>query len=96
MDRREDDDLSSDDSDHDSLVRELRAELVRLEAQLDQLLAAERERAAETVELRVRMDDLELAIEQLRARYPWQARMWVWIAGLCGASVGMGVSWLLR
>jgi hypothetical protein len=96
MDPREDeDDLPSDDSD-DPLVRELRAELVRLEAQLDQLRAAERERAAEAAELRARMDDLESAVEQLRARYRRQARMWVWIAGLYGASVGMGLSWLMR
>jgi uncharacterized protein involved in exopolysaccharide biosynthesis len=96
MDPREDDDLPSDDSDNDPLVRELRAELVRLEAQLDQLLAAERERAAETAELRARMDELERGIEQLKSRYRWQARMWVWIAGLYGASIGMGISWLLR
>ena len=97
MDPREDEeDLPSDDSENDSLVRELRAELVRLEAQLDQLLAAERERAAETIELRARMDELERGIEQLKARYRWQARMWVWIAGLYGASIGMGISWLLR
>jgi uncharacterized protein involved in exopolysaccharide biosynthesis len=97
MNPREDDDLSFDDSDdNDPVIRELRAELVRLEAQLDQLLAAEREREAEIAELRARMEDLERAIEAIRTRFRTQFRLWVTVAALYGASIGIGISWLMR
>jgi hypothetical protein len=97
MDPREDDELPYDDSDdNDPLVRELRMEMVRLQAQLDQLLAAARERAEEVAELRARMGELERLIDNIRNRYRRHVRLWAWIAGLYGASIGMTLSWLLR
>jgi chromosome segregation ATPase len=97
MDPREDDDLPYDDSDdNDPVIRELRNEMVRLEAQLDQLMAAARERAEEVAELRARLTELEEIVDRLRERYRRGSRLWGWIAGFYGAAIGMWVSWLLR
>ena len=46
----------------------MRAEIVRLEAQLDQLMASVRERAEEAAEIRTKLAELEQAIDRLRAR----------------------------
>ncbi len=54
--------------DTDPIIRELRAEIVRLEAQLDQLMASVRERAEEAAEIRTKLAELEQAIDRLRAR----------------------------
>jgi predicted transcriptional regulator len=97
MDPREDEDPPFDDSDeNEPLIRELRLEMVRLQAQLDQLTAAVRERVEEAADLRVRLEELERIIDGIRARYRKQARLWAWIAALYGASLGMTLSWLLR
>jgi uncharacterized protein involved in exopolysaccharide biosynthesis len=95
MDPREDDDLHSDDSDHDPVVRELRTEMVRLQAQIDQLAAAARERAVEIADLRARLTTLEARMEAIKARYRRDARLWAWIAGFYGAAMGMGLSLLM-
>ena len=52
----------------DPIVRQLRLQIVRLEAQLDQLLASVRERAEEAAEIRVRLAELEEALDRLIAR----------------------------
>ncbi len=96
MDPREDDDIPYDEDDNDPIIRELRTEMVRLEAQLDQLMAADRERAEEIVVLQARLTELEMVVERLRERYRRSARLWGWIAGFYGAAIGMWVSWLLR
>lgn len=96
MDPREDDDVPYDDSDEDPLIRELRMELVRLEAQLDQLAAAANERAEEVAELSARLAELESLMDHLRGRFRRYARMRGWIAGIYGVAVGMWLSWLLR
>ena len=54
--------------DTDPIIRELRGEIVRLEAQLDQLMASVRERAEEAAEIRTKLAELEQAIDRLRAR----------------------------
>ena len=97
MDPREEDDVpfDSDDGD-DPLIRSLRAEMVRLEAQLDQLLAAERERAEEAAALQVRLEELERLVAGLRDRYRRSSRMYAWIAGFWGAAIGMWLSWFVR
>jgi len=95
MDPREDDDLHSDDSDHDPVVRELRTEMVRLQAQLDQLAAAARERAVEIADLRARLTALEARMEVIKTRYR-RDRLWAWIALLYGAAMGLGLSLLMR
>ncbi len=97
MDPREDEDLPYDDSDdNDPLVRELRNEMVRLQAQLDQLNAAAQERAAEVADLRARLDELERLIDAIRARYRQKARLWGWTALFYGIAIGMWLSWLIR
>lgn len=49
-------------------VRELRTEIIRLEALLDQLQASVRERAAETAEIRTKLAELEVILERLKVR----------------------------
>jgi septal ring factor EnvC (AmiA/AmiB activator) len=69
---RYDDDFDSDgpeeSEDTDPTVRELRAEIIRLEAQLDQLSASVRERAAETAVIQAQIADLEVRLARLEAR----------------------------
>ena len=97
MDPREDDDLPYDDSDDDDpVIRGLRNEMIRLQAQLDQLLAAARERAEEVAVLRNRLTELEHLIEGIRTRYRRNTRLWVAVAAMYGASLGMALSWFLR
>ena len=68
----DEDEFTGDDFDSpeetDSVIRELRAEIVRLEAQLDQLTASVRERTEELVAISVRLAEREAVVEQLRAR----------------------------
>jgi len=96
MDPRSDDDIPYDEDENDPVIRSLRNEMVRLEAQLDQLLAADRERADEIALLQARLTELELLMQQLRERYRRNARIYVWIGGFYGAAIGMWLSWLMR
>lgn len=69
MSRYDDEYDSPDESeDTDPVIRELRTEIIRLEAQLDQLQASVRERAEEAVEIRAKLVELERALERLKAR----------------------------
>jgi septal ring factor EnvC (AmiA/AmiB activator) len=69
MSRYDDEYESPDESeDTDPIIRELRAEIIRLEAQLDQLQASVRERAEEATEIRAKLAELELALDRLKAR----------------------------
>ncbi|HEY1189010.1 MAG TPA: hypothetical protein VGE74_15255 [Gemmata sp.] len=61
------DDFDSPDE-TDSLIWELRSEIIRLEAQLDQLTASVREQTEESIAISVRLAELEAAVERLRAR----------------------------
>ncbi len=54
--------------DTDPVIRELRAEIVRLEAQLDQLAASVRERAAEAAVISAQIADLEIRVARLESR----------------------------
>jgi tetrahydromethanopterin S-methyltransferase subunit G len=83
------------DSD-DPLIEELRAEMVRLEAQIDQLSATARDRAAEIAELRARLAELEVRIEAIQARYRRGVRLWAATAAVYGIAVGLVLSWLTR
>ena len=98
MDPRDDEnEFPFDESgDAEPIIRELRVEMVRLQAQIDQLAAAARERTAEIAVLRVRLVELESRIEAIRSRYRKDLKLWVWIAALYGAAVGMGISYLMR
>ena len=97
MNPNEDDDYSFDESNEtDPVMRELRIEMVRLQAQIDQLAASARERAAEIAELRIRLTDLELRVNSLRTRHRRTLQLWICIAAMYGAAAGMGFSYLMR
>ncbi|MBA4186785.1 MAG: hypothetical protein C0467_02080 [Planctomycetaceae bacterium] len=96
MDSREDDDIPFDSDEDEAIIRELRIEIIRLEAQLDQLIAADRERAEEIGLLQARLTHLEIEVARLRERYRKSSRLWGWIAGFYGVSIGMWVNWLIR
>ena len=69
MSRFDDDYDSPDESeDTDPVIRELRAEIIRLEAQLDQLTASVRERAEEAALIQVQLAELEVRLARLEAR----------------------------
>jgi septal ring factor EnvC (AmiA/AmiB activator) len=65
----------------DPIIRELRSEIVRLEAQIDQLAASMRERAEEQAAIRAKLLELEQAIARLEAR----RRRDVWLIWLAWA-----------
>ena len=54
--------------DTDAVIRELRTEVVRLEAELDQVRASLRERAAELAIIRADIAELEVRIARIEAR----------------------------
>lgn len=97
MDPREDD-VPFDDSNggDDAVIRALRAEMLRLEAELDQLSAAARDRAEQMDELRAKLDELERLMERVRNRFRLRARLWAWSALCYGVALGMWLSWLVR
>lgn len=69
MSRYDDDYDSPDESeDTDPEIRELRAEIIRLEAQLDQLTAGARERAAELAVIQAQVEELKRYVARLEAR----------------------------
>ena len=91
-----DDDFESDDDfdptdESDPHIRELRLEIVRLEARLDQLMAAEEERATEMAELRLMMDDLSRRVAALEAFRKQYGRRMIAI-GLCAAMIGTAIA----
>lgn len=69
MSRFDDDYDSPDESeDTDPIIRELRTEIIRLEAHLDQLTASARERAEENALIQAQLVTLEARIVRLEAR----------------------------
>ncbi len=69
MSRYDDDYDGPDESeDTDPIIRELRTEIIRLEAQLDQLRASVRESTEEVAEIRAQLAEMELILERLKAR----------------------------
>jgi septal ring factor EnvC (AmiA/AmiB activator) len=83
----------SDES--DPVIRELRGEIVRLEAQLDQLAASVREQAAESAELQAVLEDLEERIQSLEARRQFDHRVLVWLVPLVWTAFGASVTYLI-
>jgi hypothetical protein len=63
------------DESEETTVRELRAEIVRLEAQLDQLTASVREGVAEAAIIQARLVELERRVVRLEARRRRDARL---------------------
>jgi uncharacterized protein involved in exopolysaccharide biosynthesis len=99
MNPNEDEDDYSFDEPNDAdpiILRELRIEMVRLQAQVDQLMASTQERAAEIAALQARLTELELRVDGFKARHRRNVRLWFWIAAMYGAAAGMGFSYLMR
>jgi hypothetical protein len=97
MNPNEDEDYSFDErNDADPVMWELRIEMLRLQAQIDQLAASARERATEIAELRVQLTKLELRVNTLKMRHRRHMQLWVWMAALYGAVAGIGLSYLIR
>jgi septal ring factor EnvC (AmiA/AmiB activator) len=92
---RFDDDYDSPDESEDThpIIRELRAEIIRLEAQLDQLTASVRERAEEAAVISAQLAELELRVERLEARRRRDAQFLVLAWLMLGASFGL---WLYK
>jgi uncharacterized protein involved in exopolysaccharide biosynthesis len=93
----DDDDFGPDDSaDAEPVIRDLRAEMIRLQARIDQIAAAAHDRADEIAILRARLAVLENQLNAIRARHRRSLRVWVLAAALYGAALGMGLSHVLR
>lgn len=95
--RDDESEFSFDGSDGaEPVIRELQLEMVRLQSQIDQLSASTRDRAGEITQLRARLTELERRVQALKARFRRDLKLWVWIAAIYGAAVGVAMSWLLR
>jgi hypothetical protein len=77
-------------------MRKLQFEMVRLQAQIDQLSASARDRSGEIAELRNRVALIELRIDTLLLRHRRSLRLWVASAAMYGAAAGIGFSYLMR
>ncbi len=76
MSRFDDEYEGSDESeDTDPTIRGLRAEIIRLEAQLDQLTASVRERAEESARIQAKLVELEMRLNRLEARRRRDSRL---------------------
>src|SRR3954469_2991978 len=90
MSRFDDDYDGPDESeDTDPVIRELRAEIIRLEAQLDQLTASVRERVEEMAIISAQIAELHLQVAQLKARRRRDERLLVAAWVLACASFGL-------
>ena len=100
MDPRDDtndDDLGPDErAGAEPIIRELRLEMVRLQAQIDQIAAAAHDRAAQIAILRARLAELESRLNAIQSRHRRALRIWVILAALYGSALGLGMSYWLR
>jgi chromosome segregation ATPase len=92
----DDDFIPDESSDSEPHIHELRSEMVRLQAQIDQIAAAAQERTGEIAVLRARLAELELRLESIQAKYRRSLRLWICTAALYGTALGLGLSYLLR
>jgi chromosome segregation ATPase len=76
----------------DPVIRELRTEVVRLRAQLDQLAANLREREREAAGIRATLAELEEAVERLKARRQRDDRILVVLAILTLGSLALSLT----
>src|SRR4029078_13016012 len=96
-DEPQDDDFGPDESaDAEPIIRELRTEMIRLQAQIDQIAAAAHDRAGEIAILRVRLVELERRLNRISGVHRRNLRIWIAIAALYGTALGLGLSYLLR
>jgi septal ring factor EnvC (AmiA/AmiB activator) len=92
---RYDDEFDGPDGseDTDPIIRDLRAQIVRLEAQLDQLTASVRERAEEAAVIQAQLTELEQRVARLEARRRRDEWLIVFAWLVVGASLAL---WLIR
>lgn len=96
-DDNEDDDFGPDEpADAEPIIRELRFEMIRLQAQIDQIAAAAHDRAGEIAILRARLMELEARLDTIQSKHRRNLRVWVLIAALYGSALGLVLSYLLR
>jgi acyl-coenzyme A thioesterase PaaI-like protein len=94
----DDDDGFESPDETDPVVRELRLEIVRLEARLDQMIAANRERAEEMAALGLQIDRLreevaELSRDVAASAVRWRRlRKWILVEGLVCGAVGAALA----
>lgn len=75
----------------DSVIRKLRAEIIRLEAQLDQLTASVREHTEESIVISVRLAELEAIVGRLRARRLRDAKLLALAWFMVGCSLALSL-----
>src|SRR5262245_35906168 len=90
-------DFGPDDSaDPEPVIRELRAEMIRQQARIDQIAAAAHDRADEIAILRARLAELQWRNDAYRTRYRRSLRVWLLAGLLYGLTVGITLGFLLR
>lgn len=85
-----------DFTDAEPVIRELRTEMIRQQARIDQIAAAAHDRADEIMILRARLVELQCRSDARRHRY--RRSLWMWVLGglLCGVALGISLSFILR
>ena len=92
MSRYDDDYDGPDESeDTDPIIRELQTEIIRLEAQLDQLRACVRETTEEMAEIRARVAEMEARVARLEARRRRDEQLMVVMLVLSVASLAAAI-----
>lgn len=92
-----DDDRGPDDSaDPEPVIRELRTEMIRQQARIDQIAAAAHDRADELAILRARLAELQSRGDATQARHRRSIRMWVLAGAVYGLALGIALSFILR
>ena len=92
-----DDDCGPDDlTDAEPVIRELRTEMIRQQARIDQIAAAAHDRADEITILPRRLMELQCRSDARRQRY--RRSLWMWVLGgvLYGVALGLSLSFILR
>jgi hypothetical protein len=92
-----DDERGPDDSaDAEPVIRELRAEMIRQQARIDQIAAAAHDRADEIAILRARLAELQCRSDASRSRYRRRVLLWTLAGVLYGIALGLCLSFVLR
>jgi hypothetical protein len=95
-DEFEGDNGPDDSADPEPVIRELRAEMIRQQARIDQIAAAAHDRADEIAILRARLAELQWRSDAHRARLRRSMRVWLLASALYGLAVGAALGFLLR
>ena len=97
MNPRDDSDNDFDDrADAEPVIRELRAEMIRQQARIDQIAAAAHDRADEITILRARLAELQCRSDARRSRDRRRLGLFVLAGVLYGVALGLSLSAILR